>query len=172
MTASDRAIGHRWLPLAPALAIATGVIVCMVYANIALAVTKQEDYRYFPPFAPGINVNMNRDLGGEHFHIACSLAKGNGFANPFGDPTGPTAWMPPILPAIIATLWWACAGNREAVIFIVLTLQAGVLIGTGLLVIAVDRFSRSAAATKVPRSTTSRNTCMLSSVSIVYLSAR
>jgi hypothetical protein len=137
MTVSDRAIGIRSAPLAPALLIAGVVISCMIYANLSFAATKQEDYRYFPPFAPGVNVNMNRDLGAEYFYIARSLTEGNGFANPFDAPTGPTAWMPPILPAILAVLWWACAGNRAAVMIIVLTLQAAVLIGTGLLILAI-----------------------------------
>ena len=67
MTVSELTIGPRSGLLAPALAIATGVISCMIYANISLTVTKQEDYRYFPPFAPGVNANMNRDLGSEYF---------------------------------------------------------------------------------------------------------
>ncbi len=137
MNVSDRTNGIRAMRLVPGFAIATVAIVCMIYANLSLAVTKPENYRFFPPFAPGVNVNMNRDLGSEYYHIARSLAAGNGFANPFGDPTGPTAWMPPILPMLLAALWWACAGNRELVIVIVLTLHAAVLIGTGLFIIAV-----------------------------------
>jgi hypothetical protein len=139
MADSDCTGDGRAMPFAPALTIAIAVIVCMVYGNLSLTVTKQDDFRYFPPFAPNVNVNMNRDLGSEYYHIARSLAAGHGFANPFGDPTGPTAWMPPILPMILATLWRACAGNREAVIVIVLALQAAVLIGTGLFIIEVAR---------------------------------
>ena len=134
MNDSDR---NRSTRLVPGLAIAAMVVVCMIYANLSLAVTNPDDYRFFPPFAPGVNVNMNRDLGSEYYHIARSLAAGNGFANPFGDPTGPTAWMPPILPAILAALWWACAGNRDAVLVVVLVLQSLVLIGTGLFVVVV-----------------------------------
>ena len=35
-------------------------------------------------------------------NIAYSLANGNGFASPFRVPTGPTAWMTPVFPALIA----------------------------------------------------------------------
>src|SRR5258708_19936820 len=31
-------------------------------------------------------------------HIAASLASGQGFSNPFGPPTGPTAWLGPVYP--------------------------------------------------------------------------
>jgi hypothetical protein len=130
-------IGNRSIRLLPGLAIAATVVLCMIYANCSLAVTNPDDYRLFPPFAPGVNVNMNRDLGSEYYHIARSLAAGNGFANPFGDPTGPTAWMPPILPMMLSALWWACAGNHDAVLVVVLTLQCLVLIGTGLFVLVV-----------------------------------
>ena len=45
----------------------------------------------------------------DHFHfgwemgrIARALASGDGFANPFGGRTGPTAWVPPLYPALMA----------------------------------------------------------------------
>ncbi len=34
--------------------------------------------------------------------IAGSLATGRGFSSPFGDPTGPTAWLGPLYPSILA----------------------------------------------------------------------
>lgn len=36
-------------------------------------------------------------LGAEYAYIAESILDGNGYANPFEFPTGPTAWMPPLL---------------------------------------------------------------------------
>ncbi len=44
----------------------------------------------------------NASMGGEYGNIAESIVSGEGFANPFGIPSGPTAWMPPLLPYFIA----------------------------------------------------------------------
>jgi hypothetical protein len=68
-----------------------------------------------------------------------SLVAGRGFASPFKEPTGPTAWMPPLLPLLQAGLLWACDGNRNAVMAVVIVLQAGVLIVTGCLILALVR---------------------------------
>jgi hypothetical protein len=113
----------------------------MMYANLSFAVRRSGDYRYFPPFQAGVNRNMNWDLGHEYFNIARSLAGGEGFAHPFAGRTGPTAWMPPVLPTILAALWWLCDGNRAAVLTVVLVVQALVLILTGLLTLAIAQQS-------------------------------
>ncbi len=41
-------------------------------------------------------------LGAEYYNIARALADGRGFSDPFGERTGPTAWMPPLYPILIA----------------------------------------------------------------------
>jgi 4-amino-4-deoxy-L-arabinose transferase-like glycosyltransferase len=41
-------------------------------------------------------------FGGETGSIAASLAEGQGFSSPFGHPTGPTAWIAPVYPTIVA----------------------------------------------------------------------
>ena len=79
----------------------------------------------------------NNHLGAEYFNIARSIAKGRGFASPFGEQTGPTAWMPPILPGILAGLLWACDGDKDAVMAVVIFFQVCTLVATGLLVIAL-----------------------------------
>ncbi len=38
----------------------------------------------------------------ESGHIAASLASGQGFSNPFGPPTGPTAWLAPVWPFLLS----------------------------------------------------------------------
>jgi hypothetical protein len=78
---------------------------------------------------------MNGHLGAEYFNIAESLTRGRGFADPFREPTGPTAWMPPALPFIQAGLLWACDGDRAGLMAIVVFLQVNALLGTGLLVL-------------------------------------
>lgn len=67
----------------------------------------------------------------EYLNVSLSLRAGDGFANPFGEHIGPSAWMPPVLPCILAGLLWACDGNRETVMAVVVFLQVSVLVGTG-----------------------------------------
>lgn len=41
----------------------------------------------------------------EMANIAKSLAEGHGFSSPFGQPTGPTAWVPPLYPWLLAAIF-------------------------------------------------------------------
>ena len=123
----------------PVLIVTLVVVAGSVYANLSFAVTNPADYRFFPPFWPGVNANRNRELGSECFHIAQALAAGRGFADPFQAPTGPTAWMPPLLPSLLAGMLWLCDRDQDAVVALTIFLQACILIGTGLLVLALAR---------------------------------
>jgi hypothetical protein len=80
---------------------------------------------------------LHANQTGEYFNIARALAGGEGFANAIGAPTGPTAWMPPVLPALLAGL--LRAGGRGAVDVVLVLLHVGVVIGTGFLVLALAR---------------------------------
>jgi hypothetical protein len=131
--------GAAGVPVGAALTVSGAVVWCSLYANLALFVERPADYRFFPPFRPGVNKNRNLELGDECFSIARALLAGRGFADPFQERTGPTAWMPPLLPGILAGLLWACDGDRVAVTAIAICLQAAVLTGTGLLVLALAR---------------------------------
>jgi hypothetical protein len=111
---------------------------CSAWANLSWAVTDPADYRFFPPFEEKVDFNRNDHLGGEYFCIARALVSGRGFADPFGRGTGPTAWMPPALPTILAALLWTF-GDRDAVMIAVVLLQVLSLVVTGLLVLALCR---------------------------------
>ncbi len=125
-------------PLArPAWVIAVTVALCSLYANLSLLVTDPADYRFFPPFEPGRNLNESHHLGAEYYSIAGALASGRGFADPFRVPSGPTAWMPPVLPALLAALRWASGDERDIVTTVVLLLQNLTLLGSGVLVAAL-----------------------------------
>jgi hypothetical protein len=113
------------------------VVSCAVYANLSFTVTNRATYRFFPPFVPGVNNNGIMNLGGEYFHIARALAAGQGYANPFGESTGPTAWQPPILPTVLAGVIWATDGNRACVAAVVVCLTVVALVWTGMLVLAL-----------------------------------
>src|SRR3954471_8478447 len=112
---------------------------CSIYANLSFAITNPADYRYLPPFERGVNSNDNKHLGAEYFKIAQSLMAGEGVSAPFGERTGPTAWMPPILPGLLAGLIWLCDNDKDAVTAVVIFLQVSVLIGTGVLVLALTQ---------------------------------
>ena len=47
-------------------------------------------------------LNLEND---ESSHIAASLASGQGFSNPFGKNTGPTAWLGPVYPFVLSRIF-------------------------------------------------------------------
>jgi 4-amino-4-deoxy-L-arabinose transferase-like glycosyltransferase len=51
--------------------------------------------------------NHNFSFGWEMGSIGRSIAEGDGFSSPFGEPTGPTAWEPPLYPYLIAGVFKA-----------------------------------------------------------------
>lgn len=53
----------------------------------------------FMPNAVGLRT------GWEMANVASSLATGHGFSSPFGRPTGPTAWIPPVYPFLMAVAY-------------------------------------------------------------------
>jgi hypothetical protein len=114
---------------------------CSVYANLSFAITDPADYRFFPPFEPHFNANQNWSMGSECYRMAQALVAGRGFSDPFVQPTGPTAWQPPIYPLLLAGLLSICDGSRDVVMAIMVFLQVFVLIGTGLLVVALANCS-------------------------------
>jgi hypothetical protein len=97
------------------------------------------------------HANMNDHLGAEYFNIAKSIYAGEGFSSPFGEKTGPTSWMAPVLPAFLAGMLWVAGGDRGVVRIIVTWTQVHVLIATALLVLMLVRKSaeRVAFATAV-----------------------
>jgi hypothetical protein len=140
-------------PSVPWLAVVVifiGAYACAIYANLSFTVNRPADFRYFPPFEAGVDGNRNRLLGSEYFSIAQALAAGEGFANPFKEKTGPTAWMPPILPALMAALLWVSDGDRDFVLIVIVFLQTHVLIATGVLIVALARQTCPRLGTALP----------------------
>jgi hypothetical protein len=125
------------MPLLAAALLVIAVYGCSIWANRSLAISDRRELRYIPPFMPFVDANMNRHLGAEYLHIAQSLAAGDGFSSPFPGRTGPTAWMPPVLPAIEAALLRVFDGKHDSVMGAVVFLQVNALILSGLLVMAL-----------------------------------
>lgn len=122
------------------------VLLCLVvlvfglslYGNASSWVASPEQLAWFPPFEPGVDLNRRTHLGAEYYKIATAIVEGRGFSDPFGAGTGPTAWMPPAYPALLAALLWAL-GSKAAVGWAIVLLKNLVLVWVGLQVFAVAR---------------------------------
>ena len=66
----------------------------------------------------------NFSFGWEMGRIAASLASGHGFSSPFGPPTGPTAWEPPLYPYLIAGVFLILGIYSKASAFVLLVLNS------------------------------------------------
>jgi hypothetical protein len=77
-------------------------------------------------------------LGGEYYNIGRAIADGRGFSDPFAERTGPTAWMPPLLPTLIAGLLLV-TGTRANTAVAVVLLNNLALVAVGLTVYGIAR---------------------------------
>ena len=77
-------------------------------------------------------------FGAENDSIAVSLRRGRGFADPFITPTGPTAWMPPAMPVVLAAMYGVLGDDRDAVALAFWGFQLAVYaaLGTSLVLFA------------------------------------
>ena len=84
-----------------------------------------------PEQLPWLGHDASQHLGAEHNQIAFALYQGRGFSDPFHGPTGPTSWMPPVLPTLMATAYWLFSGSKSHVIQIMIFTNAfSVLVST------------------------------------------
>ncbi len=70
------------------------------------------------------NTDDNFSFGWEMGRIGAALAAGHGFSNPFGPPTGPTAWEPPLYPYLTASVFAAFGIYSKTSAFVLLTLNS------------------------------------------------
>lgn len=66
----------------------------------------------------------NFGFGWEMGRIAASLASGHGFSDPFGPPTGPTAWEPPLYPHLTAVVFMIFGIYSKASAFVLLAFNS------------------------------------------------
>lgn len=66
----------------------------------------------------------NFSFGWEMGRIAAAIASGHGFSNPFGPPTGPTAWEPPLYPYLIAGVFRIFGTYSAASAFVLLSVNS------------------------------------------------
>ncbi len=60
--------------------------------------------------------DRNAGLGYEMCEISQSIREGRGFSDPFKEPTGPTGWMPPAIPFLLAGLRWFADDSLDTVV--------------------------------------------------------
>ena len=69
-------------------------------------------------------INDHFNFGFEAGRIAKSLVEGHGYANPFNGVSGPTAWLPPIYPLLLALAFKLFGVYTNAAAFFVLTVDS------------------------------------------------
>lgn len=85
--------------------------------------------------APDV-IQHRTHLGAEYYNIGLALRDGRGFSDPFGELTGPTAWMPPLYPALLALLIYVFDDKQFVGIAIAVLMNATiVVVGTTLYVL-------------------------------------
>jgi len=107
-----------------------------LYANSSHWLSDPDQLRWIPPFRAGFDINRNLHLGAEYYRIAVALTEGRGFSDPFAIGSGPTAWMPPLYPAFLASLLWLL-GSKAWVAAVIVVLKNCTLVLTGLVIFDV-----------------------------------
>ena len=69
-------------------------------------------------------IDNHFDFGFEAGRIARSLVQGHGYANPFNGVSGPTAWLPPIYPLLLALAFKLFGVYTNAAAFFVMTVDS------------------------------------------------
>lgn len=69
-------------------------------------------------------VPSRQAFGAEYGMLAENMVSGNGFSGPFGRSIQPSAWMPPLLPAVIAVVFLLFGTGTLAAAFVLLLLDA------------------------------------------------
>ena len=82
--------------------------------------------------------SQRQHLGAEYYNVARALVDGRGFSDPFGERTGPTAWVSPLYPALLATLL-SLFGKKSAVATIVVWLTNASTVVGGVTLYALAR---------------------------------
>jgi len=78
--------------------------------------------------------------GREPACLAEAIARGDGFADPFGKGTGASGWLTPVYPAVLALLMWVFDGLNESVALALFVVQGLV---SALTCVLLVRFGRA-----------------------------
>ncbi|MFO1065855.1 MAG: hypothetical protein U0892_18485 [Pirellulales bacterium] len=111
------------------------VVLTMIFAGAHIA----HHYSGVVEAGPWFSSDRRDHLGAEYNSIAKAIAEGRGFSDPFRAGTGPTAWMPPVLPYFLACLYSIFGQGNNYVIITVLVLQCITLAAVGMIVVSESR---------------------------------
>jgi 4-amino-4-deoxy-L-arabinose transferase-like glycosyltransferase len=129
------ALAQAWRTIRASLPWTVGIALSLRIGWILIGHT----YRFKP-------TDDNFGFGWEMGQIAASLASGHGFSNPFGPPTGPTAWEPPLYPYLTAAVFHVFGIYSRASAFVLLTLNS---VFSALTCIPIFRIARRMFSEKV-----------------------
>src|SRR5580704_11257371 len=100
------------------IAVATSLVLIMAVATVARVWYATAQVRQMPDRLVGL-VPFANETG----NIAYSLAEGRGFGSPFVQDTGPTAWLTPVYPAVVAVAYKICGIRTAHAFYAVLVLN-------------------------------------------------
>ncbi len=100
------------------IAAATSLVLIMAVATAARVWYAAAQLRQMPERLVGL-VPFANETG----NIAYSLAEGRGFGSPFVQDTGPTAWLTPVYPAVVAVAYKICGIRTAHAFYAVLALN-------------------------------------------------
>ncbi len=89
-------------------------LVAAVIATLGFAVA--EAHRREAVGWLSLQPDRSEGMGYEIARISGSIREGRGFVDPFKEPTGPTAWMPPALSYLLAGLRWLADDSFDTVV--------------------------------------------------------
>lgn len=100
-----------------------GLVGLIVMFAVAVATWKASHSGHFS----WLREDQAGHLGAEYDNIAQAIFQGRGFSNPFREQTGPTAWMAPVLPYLLAAVYRMSDASHDAAVafmFVIQTLAA------------------------------------------------
>lgn len=107
----------RWLEIWLRIRTSLVWMVGIAFALHVLCILVMHTYKFR-------TIDHNFSIGWEMGRIAASIASGHGFASPFLDRTGPTAWEPPLTPYLIAGVFQVFGIYSHASSFVLLTINS------------------------------------------------
>jgi hypothetical protein len=131
---------HEWSN--PRLPLVAGIGIILVFAAYAHFFSTVPDWGGYalPPFRPKLpRISMVSHFGAENLTIGIHVAQGTGFTDPFAFGTGPTAWMAPVYPLVVAGLVFAFGADLEMAGLVMALAQAAGFIWIWCSLVAVVR---------------------------------
>lgn len=95
--------------------------------------------RQHPGDSRWLHPDLSEQIGAEYDTIAIAIRQGRGFSDPFREPSGPTAWMPPILVYFTAGLYWITNDQRDKVVETIVVINWLVVLFASFMVTATAK---------------------------------